>query len=92
MYGVTMTDDLDPYKPVACDIHSEYELAIMRRTSLRLAWYDRHGQRRIGRVMPLDLYCRMGIEYLMVQCHKGRRHEIRLDRIMSARRREPLVG
>jgi len=87
-----MTDDLDPYKPIACDVHSEYELAIMRRSRLRLAWYDQRGQRRIGRVLPLDLYCREGIEYLEVQSHDGCRHEIRLDKILSARTRDPLYG
>jgi len=78
-----MTDDLDPYKPIACDLHSEYELAVMHRVNLRLAWRDQHGQRHIGQLLPLDLRTRNRTEYLVAQTHDGRHHDIRLDRIIS---------
>jgi len=85
-----MTDELDPYKPIACNVHSEYELAVMRRTRLRLAWREASGQRRIGWVLPLDIYSRRGVEYMVVQSHDGDRHEIRLDKILSAAPRNPI--
>jgi Rho-binding antiterminator len=83
-----MTDDLDPYKPIACALYSEYELAIIRRISLRLAWLDTAGQQHIGNMLPLDLYTRQRIEYLMARAIDGRHYEIRLDRIISSDVRE----
>lgn len=80
-----MTDDLDPYKPIACGIYSEYELAIIRRLNLRMSWVDAHGQQHIGYVLPLDLYTRDHVEYLMVRAIDGQHHEIRLDKIISCR-------
>jgi len=76
-----MTDDIDPYTPIACATYSEYELAIMRRVALRLGWLDEHGQQSIGLVMPLDIYTRERVEYLRVRNVDAREHEIRLDRI-----------
>lgn len=79
-----MSDDLDPYKPIACGLYSEYELAIMRRSRLRLAWQDADGAYHIGYLIPLDLYTRQRVEYLMARDHHGQQHEIRLDRIISS--------
>lgn len=85
-----MTDDLDPYTPIACGLHSEYELAIMRRISLRLGWRDTHGQQHIGNVLPLDLYTRKHVEYLVARAIDGQQHEIRLDKIISSNVREAI--
>lgn len=79
-----MSDDLDPYKPIACGLYSEYELAIMRRIPLRLAWMGVSGQHHIGSLLPLDLYTRERVEYLMARDNQGQHHEIRLDRIISS--------
>jgi len=53
-----MTEPNDPsatgYMPISCDLHSEYELAILRRQWLRLVWADGnviHDEV----VLPLDL-------------------------------------
>jgi Rho-binding antiterminator len=86
-----MSDDLDPYKPIACDLHSEYELAIMRRVNLRLSWHDGHGQQHIGYLLPLDLYTRNHVEYLVARAIDGQQHEIRLDRITSSNVREAIA-
>jgi Rho-binding antiterminator len=79
-----MTDDLDPYKPIACGLYSEYELAIMRRINLRLSWVDAQGLQHIGYVLPLDLYTRKHVEYLMARSIDEQQHEIRLDKIISS--------
>ena len=86
-----MTDDLDPYTPIACGLHSEYELAIMRRISLRLGWRDAGGQQYIGNLLPLDLYARKQVEYLMARAIDGQQHEIRLDKIISSNVREAIA-
>lgn len=78
-----MTDERDPYKPIACGLHSEYELAVMHRVNLRLGWVDIHGQQHIGSLLPLDLCTRKHVEYLVARAHDGRLHEIRLDKINS---------
>lgn len=86
-----MSDDLEPYKPIACGLHSEYELAIMRRVKLRLSWLDAQGQQHIGNMLPLDLYTRHHVEYLVAQAIDGRQHEIRLDRIVSSNVQEAIA-
>lgn len=87
-----MSDDLEPYTPIACSLHSEYELAIMHRMNLRLAWLDAQGQEHIGKVLPLDLYTRDRVEYLAAQGIDGQQHEIRLDRIVRSNVQEAGAG
>lgn len=79
-----MTDDTNSYTPIACGTYSEYELAIMRRVSLRLGWLDEQGQQHIGLVQPMDIYSRDRVEYLRVRDINHTQHEIRLDRIISS--------
>ena len=86
-----MTDDIEPYKPIACGLYSEYELAIMRRTQLRLSWADTQGQQHIGNVLPLDLQTRKRVEYLLVRAIDNTQHEIRLDKIISSNVREAIA-
>ena len=74
-----MTD----YTPIDCGLHSEYELAIMRRKSLRLAWSDARGTVHIGIYRPLDLHTRDGEEFMVVADADGTQSQIRLDYIMS---------
>jgi Rho-binding antiterminator len=74
-----MTD----YTPIDCGLHSEYELAIMRRQSLRLAWNDARGTPHIGVYRPLDLHTRDGEEFMVVADADGTESQIRLDYIMS---------
>jgi transcriptional antiterminator Rof (Rho-off) len=87
-----MSDDRDSYKPIACGLHSEYELVIIRRVNLRLGWMDAHGQEHIGNILPLDIYTRDHAEYLIVRNIDGQQHEIRLDRIISSNVREISAG
>jgi transcriptional antiterminator Rof (Rho-off) len=71
----------DQYKPISCERHSEYELAIMQKVMLHLAWKDEFGQQHIGNVMPLDLKTRAQKEFLIGQSNDGEVHYIRLDKI-----------
>lgn len=77
----TKSCETDRYTPINCDRHSEYELAIMHKLMLQLAWRDETGQQHIGKVMPLDLKTKTKQEFLIGQSNDGEIHYIRLDRI-----------
>ena len=72
-----MTD----YVPIDCAVHSGYELAIMHRQQLRLAWRDRDGIIHIKMVTPTDLRTQNHEEFLDVTDERGDIYSIRLDRI-----------
>lgn len=76
---------MSDYRPVSCQVHSEYELAIMRRTRLPLRWQDERGREFQALVLPLDLRTRGGAEYLVVRLPGGELREVRLDRILGPR-------
>ena len=76
---------MSDYRPVSCRVHSEYELAIMRRTRLPLRWRDERYRECQALVLPLDLCTREGAEYLVVRLPGGEPCEIRLDRIQTPR-------
>lgn len=68
------------YVPISCDLHSEYELAILRRQRLRLVWAN--GNVLHDEVMlPLDLKTAHHEEYLICRTKDDTMHEIRLDQI-----------
>ena len=76
-------DKPDDYRPIACGLYSHYEVAILRRTTLRLQWRDVSGLDHIDRVLPLDLLTRDHCEYLLAKNSAGASLAIRLDRILS---------
>jgi Rho-binding antiterminator len=73
-----MTD----YTPVDCGLHSEYELAIMHRQTLRLTWRDTDGEQQTKTVIPADLRTRGHEEFLMVMGNDSIEQAVRLDRIV----------
>jgi transcriptional antiterminator Rof (Rho-off) len=74
-----MTD----YKPVSCALHSEYELAIIQRRKIKLAWCDEAGAQYDAVVLPLDLETRNHEEFLLID-HDGVSKSVRLDWIKRA--------
>ncbi len=75
-----MTEPTTDYVPIACDLHSEYELAILHRRSLHLVWSDNnviHDEV----VLPLDLKTEHHEEFLLCRGKDGSTHRIRLDHI-----------
>ncbi|HEX7043080.1 MAG TPA: hypothetical protein VF203_00565 [Burkholderiales bacterium] len=68
------------YRPIACELYSEYELAIIRRRRLNLRWRDGNVCYALP-VLPLDLETRAGEEFLHCLLPSGRRAQVRLDRI-----------
>ena len=72
------------YVPISCDLHSEYELAILRRQWLRLVWSDENSARNVIHdqiVLPLDLKTANHDEYLICRTKDNSTREIRLDHV-----------
>lgn len=79
-----MSEQDDPYKPIQCGLHSEYELAIMHQLNLKLSWVDQQDIEHREKVTPLDLKTKDHQEYLIVKSMQGQHHEIRLDKILQS--------
>lgn len=78
-----MTKQTEPYVPVDCGLHSEYELAIMQRQLLTLRWQDENGTLHDASLLPVDLLTRDSQEFLIAHDKNNIRYEIRLDRIIK---------
>jgi len=69
-----------PYEPIACSRYSEYEVAILHRSKLRLRWAQQNVvYEQI--VLPLDLKTERHEEFLICRDEQGVLHTIRLDLI-----------
>ena len=75
-----MTD----YQPIACDLYSQYELAIMHRTPLTLSWRGLDGLSHLETLLPEDLETRNGEEFLVARNAAGDQFRVRLDRILAS--------
>ena len=69
---------MSDYQPVACALHSEYELLAMRRAKVEIVRED-DGATLRGIVS--DILVHDGAEFLLLECGAGERVEIRLDQI-----------
>lgn len=77
-----MTD----YTPIDCGRHSEFELAIMHRDTLKLSWRGADGATHTEVVTAADLLTRNSEEFMRVSNTRGIEREIRLDRILQCSR------
>jgi transcriptional antiterminator Rof (Rho-off) len=79
-----MTND---YRPIACGLYDEFELLAIHGEPIELEALDGQGRslRFTGRAR--DLRIRDGAEYLVLEDGLGRRHELRLDRLVTVRAR-----
>ena len=77
-----MNKDDSHYQPISCDIHSQYELAIIQCKDLNLTWHEQ-GQIREATVTPLDLQTKHQQEFLIAKDQHGDELSIRLDHIQS---------
>ena len=71
---MTTTD----YRPIACDVHSEYELLAMRGALIDARQAD---GAELRRVRVIDVVIRDRAEYLVVQPEHGDPEHWRLDQI-----------
>jgi Rho-binding antiterminator len=74
----------DEYKPISCDLHSQYELWIMRGQDIKLAWQDETGITHIERVKPVDVRAESGYEFLYFKDSRQSHGRVRLDYILRA--------
>lgn len=74
-----MTD----YRPISCDLHSRYELAVMHRMRLTICWRGSDGLTHLETLLPEDLATRNSEEFLVVRDAAGKQFSLRLDRIMA---------
>jgi transcriptional antiterminator Rof (Rho-off) len=73
----------EPYLPIACALHDEFEIAIMHRKILPLKWIDDNGKTHQFDVLPEDILVKEGAEYLLAKSLDTERELcIRLDKIV----------
>ncbi len=72
------------YEPIDCGLHSEYELAIMHRQTLRITWQGNANTLHCEILTPVDLVTKAGEEFMIVQDNHGKSQRIRLDLIRRA--------
>lgn len=77
------TTEPGKYRPVPCDIYDHFEIAIIHRKHMRLAWRNRRCT-KLETVKPLDLRTFRGGEYLIAEAMNGCKMALRLDRIQAA--------
>jgi len=71
----------DLYKPIACSLHDEYEVAIMQKKSLNIRWRDDSGMSYRDEIMPEDIVVKDRQEFLVAKTKAGNILTIRLDKI-----------
>jgi len=76
------TAQVSDYKPVSCEAHSIYELAVMQRTTALVRWQERDAIRET-RLLPLDVETKDREEFLVAEDPNRKQLRIRLDRILS---------
>lgn len=80
-----MNNKSDTYQPISCELHSQYELAIMHKNKLQLSWHS-HGQIITEtNISPLDVNTKNKAEYLIAVTTDNKNLCIRLDHITEMR-------
>lgn len=74
-----------PYKPISCDLHSQYELAIMHKSRLGLTWFEEGKLVTKTDITPVDVQTKNKAEYLIAHTASEDTFSIRLDRITQMR-------
>ncbi len=80
-----MDSNEDTYKPVSCDLHSQYELAVMHKNKLHLSWLSDGELISESNILPLDVQTKNKAEYLIAVTSKNKNLYIRLDHITKMR-------
>ena len=77
-----ISETMSDYKPVSCEAHSLYELAVMQRTPAFVRWQEEN-EIREARLMPLDVETKKREEFLIAEDSVQKKLRIRLDWILS---------
>jgi transcriptional antiterminator Rof (Rho-off) len=73
---------MSDYKPVSCEAHSIYELAVMQRTPVFIRWQEEN-EIREARLFLLDVETKNREEFLVAEDSDQVELRIRLDWILS---------
>jgi len=71
----------NPYIPIACSLHDEYEIAIMQKKYLDIEWSDDDGGLHTAKVLPTDILVKDKQEFLIADKQDNTALCIRLDKI-----------
>ena len=75
-----------PYQPISCDLHSQYELAIMHKNTLCLTWRKDGEVVTEKNLIPVDVQTKNKAEYLVLKrTEQNKLLFIRLDYIIEMR-------
>lgn len=80
-----MKNNNDNYQPISCDLHSQYELAIMHKSKLKLSWISEGKAVTETNILPLDVKTKNKAEYLIAVTPGNKNICIRLDHIIKMR-------
>ena len=69
------------YKPIACSLHDEYEIAIMHKKHINIKWSDGGDEEHTDMVLPKDILVKDKAEFLVADTRDDKKLCIRLDRI-----------
>ena len=69
------------YIPIACALHDEYEIAIMKKSRINIKWLTESGDSRHEAVLPIDLLVKNKEEFLVAVDRANNELYIRLDKI-----------
>lgn len=72
-----------PYKPISCDLHSQYELAIMHKSQLCLTWIENNEPVTKSGLTPVDVQTKNKAEFLIAKTPGQDELVIRLDKITN---------
>jgi len=70
-----------PYKPIACSLHDEYEIAIMHKKYISIQWLDDNGEHHAEKVLPKDVLVKNKEEFLVANTRDNKELCIRLDKL-----------
>lgn len=74
-----------PYQPISCDLHSQYELAIMHKSKLCLTWLKDGGNVTETNITPVDVLTKNKAEFLIAKTSEQDNLVLRLDHIVEMR-------
>lgn len=72
-----------PYQPISCDLHSQYELAIMHKNKLCLSWINEGELNTEENIIPIDVQTKNKAEFLIAKTSEQNDLSIRLDHIIE---------
>lgn len=80
-----MKSKVETYQPISCELHSQYELAIMHQNKLQLSWLSEGQLVTETDISPIDVQTKNKAEYLIAVTADNKNLCLRLDHITEMR-------